>query len=127
MSDRIVMCPYCHSPATLVSGDVIYPHHGILHGLRFWQCAPCDAYVGVHKNSPNAAPMGRLANAELRAMKVRAHAVFDPLWRTEGMTRREAYAWAADALGISSKQMHIGKFDVESCRRLIDAVLNKGM
>ena len=59
-----------------------------------WHCWPCGAYVGVHKNSPDHAPLGRLANAELRKMKIKAHAAFDKLWTPRGsapMTRKQAY------------------------------------
>jgi len=52
-------------------------------------CRSCDAYVGVHKGTDK--PKGRLANAELREYKKKAHSAFDPLWRFGGMMRRQAY------------------------------------
>lgn len=61
-----VVCDYCGADAKLVTGDVIYPHRHDLRARRFWQCVPCDAYVGTHANSLNHHPLGRLANAELR-------------------------------------------------------------
>ncbi len=97
-----------------------------------WLCRPCAAWVGVHNNSPRYLPLGRLANAELRAAKQAAHAVFDPLWqrklipdrrpRQKGEKKRargDGYHWLADQLGIPFEQCHIGLFDVETCKRVI--------
>jgi len=44
--------------------------------------------------------MGRLANAQLRSARRDAHASFDSLWRDGAMSRSQAYAWLAAALGI---------------------------
>ena len=112
-------CPYCSQPAKLVTGQDIYPHRRDLWAKKFWQCAPCDAYVGCHQGGE--IPLGRLANAELRAAKMRAHAAFDPLWKEGTMSRTEAYAWLSRTLGIPGKECHIGMFDVDRCRKVVDA------
>lgn len=65
---------------------------------QFYLCAPCDAYVGCHQGTTNAP--GRLANTELRAAKMAAHAAFDPLWQSGAKKRGAAYAWLATALGL---------------------------
>ena len=122
-------CDYCANPAELVTGDAIYPHRPDLSGKWFWRCEPCGAYVGTHQNSKEHQPLGRLANAELRAAKVRAHAAFDPLW-TQAMdsrnwsktkARHAAYRWLADQLGIHRTDCHIGMFDVALCKRTVEA------
>jgi len=118
-----VECPYCGQEAELVGGDVIYPYRPDLFAKRFWQCAPCHAYVGCHKDTGE--PLGRLANAELRRAKMAAHAAFDPLWRTfpkkeRNVRRKRAYAWLAKALGIPREECHIGMFDVDMCYRVIE-------
>jgi len=113
-----VECPYCHQPAKLVTGEVIYPHRPDLFDRKFWQCKPCNAYVGTHKSSPVHMPLGRLANAELRLWKQKAHLVFDKFWKNPmtGLTRNEAYMMLADKMGIPREQCHIGMFDVEQCK-----------
>ena len=79
--------------------------------------------VGDRKvRSDGTLPLGRLANAELRAAKQRAHAAFDRLWRSGEIERREAYAWLAGVLGISGANCHIGLFDVDGCEAVIAAV-----
>ena len=117
-------CPYCAADAKLVTGAEIYQHRGDLSALRFWRCAPCRAYVGCHKAGngygDGTRPLGRLANAELRQAKTRAHAAFDPIWKNRRMTRRKAYSWLADALGVPVEQMHIGEFDEALCLRVVE-------
>lgn len=71
----MVACDYCGDAAKLVTGKAIYPHRPDLFRLHFWQCEPCGAYVGCHKkeggNGDGTKPLGRIANAELRAAKTR--------------------------------------------------------
>jgi hypothetical protein len=122
-----ITCDYCHRPAKLVNGSVLYPHRHDLVGKKFWHCANCNAWVGCHPrsrkhNQDGTEPLGRLANAELRKWKQAAHAAFDPLWKSGDMTRTEAYAWLADALGVSVANMHIGMLDVDGCHAVIAAI-----
>ena len=111
-------CPYCGGDVQLVSGRAIYPHRPDLSHKSFYQCAPCDAYVGCHPGTTNA--MGRLANAELRVAKMKAHTAFDPIWKIGKMKRCSAYAWLAKALGIDQKDCHIGMFNSDECRRVVN-------
>jgi hypothetical protein len=97
-----------------VSGDAIYPHRPDLTGLKFWRCAPCDAWVGVHKGTEEA--LGILARAELRKLKSQVHAAFDPMWQSGRTTRTGAYRWLRTGLGLTKLECHIGMFDEERCR-----------
>lgn len=126
MSAWSVICPYCQHLATLVQGRVLYPNRPDLHGRHFWRCEPCDAHVGCHqaghRQGDGTKPLGRLANADLRVAKRLAHAMFDPLWQSGRMKRRDAYSWLADALGIPTSETHIGMFDLQRCRAVVAAV-----
>ncbi len=113
-----VPCPYCSKIALRVTGADIYPHRPDLHNNHFWQCKECDAYVGCHPGTKK--PLGRLANAELRQAKKKAHSVFDSVWRYGEMTRTKAYLWLAGQLEINISDCHIGMFDVETCKKAID-------
>lgn len=115
----IVMCDYCDQRSKLVTGRVLYPHRPDLYHKHFYLCEPCGAYVGCHKNSQYHAPLGRLANAELRGWKNRAHAAFDPLWQSDSMTRGKAYAWLAEALDLDIQYCHIGMFDIAMCQKVV--------
>lgn len=120
MSAKVPVCPYCECHAGLVTGADIYPRRPELASKPFWKCATCAAYVGCHPGTLK--PMGRLADAQLRAWKVRAHQVFDRHWKSQGMTRSQAYQWLATELGITQSDCHIGMFDVAQCQRVVDVV-----
>ena len=111
--DGPVTCPYCGHEASLVGGDIIYPHRPDLAEKAFYLCRPCDAYVGCHPGT--RIPLGFLADAQLRRAKHATHAVFDPLWRSGRMSRKAAYGWLARRLGIPTEACHIGWFDLEQC------------
>jgi hypothetical protein len=116
-----VICDYCKQPTQLVTGAVIYPAYPDLKDKLIYSCEPCGAYVGCHPNTE--IPLGRLANKELRTAKMKAHAAFDPLWKSyKKMKRGEAYKWLANSLGLRYAECHIGMFDVDMCKRVCEAV-----
>ena len=115
-----IRCDYCGDDAERVTGVEVYPHRPELAGKTIYRCRPCDARVGCHPGTDT--PLGRLANAELRREKMKAHSAFDPLWRDGGMRRASAYKALAKALGIAANSCHIGMFDAAMCRRVPAAV-----
>lgn len=117
VSSTPLLCPYCGGASERVTGNIIYPHRRDLHRKFFYLCRPCDAYVGCHPGT--TAPLGRLANAELRKAKGAAHSAFDPKWKSGEMKRKAAYGWLAEKLGIPRNDCHIGMFDVETCREVV--------
>lgn len=120
----MVNCRYCLKPAKLVDSAVVYG--GRSFG-NIWLCEPCDAYVGVHKNSKEQLPLGRLANSELRGWRKKAHAVFDPMWKrkmekekcSQRQARTAGYKWLADQLDIRFKDCHIAEFEVDECKCVV--------
>lgn len=109
-------CPYCNSDTKFMDSKKIY---GKSYGM-VWACInypKCDAFVGVHKGTNK--PLGRLANAELREYKKKAHAAFDPLWKDGGMKRIEAYGWLSKQLELPMDETHIGMFDIDMCKKVI--------
>jgi len=111
-------CPYCSNFSDFVTGKEIYPHRSDLFNLNFYRCEPCKAYVGTHKGTTQ--PLGRLANAELRKAKSEAHRAFDPLWRNKTISRTKAYKWLAKKLDMPVKDCHIGMFNVDQCRGVLE-------
>lgn len=110
-------CPYCFGFAPLVREAKVRPTYKGPGGKQFYHCAPCDAYVGCHEGTTQ--PLGRLANAQLRRAKQQAHTAFDPIWRSGGMSRSQAYEWLAVELRITNEACHIGMFTVPRCERTI--------
>lgn len=114
------ICPYCLKKPELVDSACVY---GKSYG-DIWLCKDCDAYVGVHKNSGKA--LGRLANSTLRYYKKQAHAVFDPIWKSEisptmskKVARSKAYIWLAKKMNLQVEDCHIGMFDENQCIEVI--------
>lgn len=71
------LCDYCGGKAHLAHvGDEAYPY-GADHGA-VWVCSSCQAWIGVRSRSRLHAPLGRLANADLRVAKKRLHDALEP-------------------------------------------------
>lgn len=123
------VCPYCGKPTVLrLSSAHIY------NGRDFgpvWECSPCGAWVGCHKNSSRHAPLGAPANAETRELRKQAHALFDPLWQsamrlrglTKGKARAAAYAWLGERLGHSAGHCHISWMQADELRQVIQLLV----
>lgn len=118
------VCPYCHMDAELVDSIRVYAKsYGLL-----WICQPCQAWVGVLQDSKSNRPKGSLAKAELRQLRVQAHAAFDPFWKdrlaliggSKSKARKHYYQKLGEALSLERSDCHIGKFDEDQCRRVLD-------
>jgi len=114
-------CPYCGCKTKFVESSIIY---GKSYGMVY-HCLPCKAWVGVHSGTKKA--LGRLANAELREYKKEAHRLFDELWKkkvsqgySKHISRSGAYKWLSEQMNIDPKYTHIGMFDVEQCKMVIE-------
>lgn len=108
------ICPYCKGETEFVDSSEVYRES---HGM-IYLCRPCKSWVGIHKDSERAA-LGRLANAELREWKKKAHDAFDPIWKSNLKSREQAYDWLSEKLGVPRHYTHIGFFGVETCKKLV--------
>jgi hypothetical protein len=122
------VCPYCGKKPLLENSSVVY---GKDYG-PIYLCRPCRAWVGVHKGTVK--PMGRLANEELRYWKKEAHASFDPLWQAKVnqgwrkvKARNTTYEWLAKEMKLPIEYAHIGMFDVNQCKKVIELCKNEAM
>lgn len=83
-----------------------------------WLCLnypACDSYVGCHPGTENA--LGTLANAELRAARVKAHGWIDRLWRgKKSPTRKDIYQVIGQAIGV--RHFHVAQSDMQLLDRL---------
>ncbi len=104
------ICPYCQTRPEYVDSEIIY---GKSYGMIYF-CKECNAYCGVHKGTNVA--LGRLANKALRELKKEAHKYFDEIWKSNKMTRNDAYKWLSDTLNIPLEYTHIGMFDENLCK-----------
>ena len=102
-------CDYC-------GAEVIYTSNAAVYGREYgngrcYKCTVCNAYVGVHTGTTT--PLGRLADEELRALKVWCHNLFDPAWKgpSKRIERDVAYKRLAALLEIPPRECHFGWFN----------------
>lgn len=113
-------CHYCGQYAYLV--DTPYG--------PIYKCDRCQAWVGCHKGT--TVPLGTVATARLRYLRMEAHDAFDPLWYAKmrkegcgkGRARKAGYDWLAKHMGIEPDECHIALFDEEQCLKAIDICRN---
>lgn len=106
----------------------MYPRRKDLHSLYFWICRPCDAFVGCHKNGDGQKALGIAANAELRKLRCRIHAIIDHVWRGGRSTRSKVYCdltMMCHHLNILEGQFHTSWLTVTQAKQVIKA-LNEG-
>jgi len=108
-------CPYCHQNAKWCENKEKY---GRNYGRSYmcYYCQPCDAYVGCHENSRKA--LGTMANKELRELRKKCHALFDPLWKSGKMKRNQAYQYLVDVTGVK----HIAWTNKNECLDIIKSL-----
>lgn len=114
-----IVCPYCGGYASLRTSKIIF---GVDRGPMYIcdKYPACNSYVGAHKISLK--PLGTPADGELRMWRKRAHQVFDPLWQSKPRKRARPleYRKLANYLGIEVESCHIGYFDVEMCKQVLE-------
>lgn len=118
--------PACHcgAPARLVPATDIYGPNVDQPDRNFWACRDypeCNSYVGTHRESPIAAPVGTLADTETRALRRRVHKFFDMLWNRPDAkcTRQGAYRILERIMGAQKGYAHVGWMDAAECRTAI--------
>lgn len=107
-----IECPDCGSQMRLRDSS---------YGL-FWGCTSYPWCRGIHNaREGTGEPCGVPTTMAGRAARRKAHAAFDPIWKSGRMTRPEAYQWLQRELGLTARQCHIGAFDEKMCARVIEA------
>jgi zinc-finger-containing domain len=108
--------------ARLTTGAEIYPHRQDLRDLPFWRCDVCRNYVGCHHKTTNPTkPLGNIPTVELRAARMRIHAVIDPLWKSGTMKRKAIYARLSEQLGRKYHTADLRTLD--EAKRMFEAAL----
>jgi hypothetical protein len=112
-----VVCPYCRGTPEWVENKEVYGGKNYGKSYMMYLCRKCDARVGCHNNTKR--PLGVLANKETREWRMKAHAVFDPLWKTGKMERDDAYKILQRHF---NRQVHIAQSDIETCKQIITLI-----
>lgn len=105
-------CPECG--AQMVLRDSRYG--------RFYGCLEYPNCKATHGAHADGRPLGIPADKPTKRARMRAHDAFDSLWKGTGLRRQEAYRWLRGALNLSAEECHIGRFDIETCDRVVRLV-----
>lgn len=85
-------------------------------------CDGCGGFVGCHDDGRS---LGIIANQEMRELKKKCHALFDPLWKTRKVLKRsDAYYKLSRQLGIKMKDCHFGHFDTDMLNKSLSIMSN---
>jgi len=82
-------------------------------------CDGCGGYVGCHDSGRS---LGLIANKEMRRLKSKCHAMFDPIWKSRKVSRSHAYVLLAQKLDIEVKDCHFGHFDIDMLNKSISVL-----
>lgn len=105
---------------------------------KFYGCSNYPRCKAAHGAHPDGTPLGVPADKETKRARIEAHAAFDKLWenaheiyrdppvtgrkakkRVQRIARKRAYAWLREAMEMNEEECHIGKFDKETCARVV--------
>lgn len=117
-------CVECGGKGRIVSGSVAKPH-APQYRQRLYLMCDCGAHVACHPGT--ALSMGRPAGPATRHLRKLAHEALDARWKRPGASpmatskaRQRTYAWLSRELGLRFNDCHIGRFDAETCQKVID-------
>lgn len=111
MTDHELHCPDCGDSMALMKD-----RNFVGYKCRSLECR------GSHGCHPDGSPVGKPADAKTRKARILAHDTFDRIWKSKKMTRGRAYVWMRHELGMAEDECHIGSFDAETCKKLVQAV-----
>ncbi|MDE2470792.1 MAG: topoisomerase DNA-binding C4 zinc finger domain-containing protein [Bradyrhizobium sp.] len=114
MTETKVTCPDCGAPMRLRQTQRFTTKDG--QPRKFYGCSrfpQCQATHGAH---PDGRPLGVPGNAETKAARHRAHAVFDAIWESGRLKRKAAYLWLSAKLG---RDAHMGEMNIEQCEEVV--------
>ena len=117
----IAKCCLCDKEGIPITGKDLYPHRADLWSLNMFRCPDHpDCYVGTHKSSGEA--LGVMANKKLRDLKMRAHGLFDPFWKSKLVNRYRLYSKLAREMSIDIQDCHFGYFKQEQLEKAINII-----
>jgi len=103
-------CPQCGGQMTFHPTSRYGPFYACSNYPR------CDCTHGAH---PDGSPLGVPADKKTKVARIAAHGLFDRIWQgpEAPMTRRTAYLWLQQAMGMTDEEAHFGRFTAEQCER----------
>ena len=117
--EAVPKCPECGADMVLRSTTKFtYKKSGAPR--KFWGCSRWPHCNGIHGAHPDGRPLGIPGNQATKEARIRAHAIFDKLWKGTTTSRTSAYRWLEFELGLQPGTAHIGAFDIAMCEKVIE-------
>lgn len=111
-------CDNCGaSSVQLTTNRDVYGPGALDPDTAIYRCGHCHASVCCHPGT--VAPLGLMADAGTRALRIRAHQAFDPIWRNGANTRAKAYRMLAYHLSVADEACHIATLSVAQLKATI--------
>lgn len=118
---------FCGSSTTYQDSKDYYA--GTSYGMR-WICdrfPACRGSVGAH---PDGRPLGTIPDEETKQLRIKLHALVDPLWRdrtdrTKKRNRASVYGWLRRIMDMTSQECHIGNFTKDQCLEALKKIEEK--
>lgn len=90
------------------------------YNTPFYGCSRYPDCDGKHGARADGSPKGIPGNKATRVARIRAHTIFDQIWKERLVQRRsDAYGWLRKAMRLSHKEGHIARFTEAQCEELI--------
>lgn len=109
---------YCGSSTSLRSNALIYNGREYGNG-KIWLCdqfPKCRGSVGTH---PDGRPLGTIPDEETKKLRIKVHALIDPLWKDNKKKRGSVYGWLKRIMG---REIHLGESSREDCLAIMEAI-----
>ena len=117
---------FCGSSASLRSNSLIYngKTFGNGHAYICDRFPACRGSVGVH---PDGRPLGTIPDFETKKLRIKVHALIDPLWkesdngRPKKRNRASVYGWLKRIMGATT-HVHVGEMSKADCLRAMECI-----
>ena len=116
----MVVCPECGAPMVLRETTKFTYKNG--DPRKFYGCSRFPACRAAHGAHPDGKPMGVPANLETKQARMAAHAAFDAHWQKRGLSKKQAYLFLQDVMGMTAAEAHIANFDKAQCELLVQRI-----
>ena len=117
MSSYALQCPECGAPRM----ELVRTPKRV-----FYRCTAFPECLCTHGAHPDGSQLGLPGDRATRQARVRAHYVFDALWKTGRMTRKQSYGVLQKIMRKTECEGHIGMFTREECERLVREIITLG-
>lgn len=109
----------CSSNIQFVNNSAAYGvERPVLNGWPYmWLCYDCRSSVYCHENT--RFPLGFMADKATRALRIRFHKAFDPIWKQGLVQRQDAYHWLANNINVQPEECHAGTLSND---KLLEAI-----